>query len=59
MGALRALWAEYRWTIVALAVLAAGYLLLRSSPSPVASAEEFAEVVRGGEATVAYFYANT
>ncbi len=45
-------------SLLVLAALAAGYLALRSHPSPIGSPEEFALSLQG-RPSVAYFYSNT
>jgi hypothetical protein len=53
------IWRENRTTIIVIAVLVAGYLFLRTSPSEIGSPAEFQASLRQGHPTVVYFYSNT
>ena len=53
------IWRENRITIVIVAVLVAGYMFLRTSPSDIGSSAEFQDRLRQGQPTVVYFYSNT
>jgi hypothetical protein len=53
------MWRENRTTIIVIAVLVAGYLFLRTSPSEIGSPAEFQANLRQGRPTVVYFYSNT
>jgi len=50
--------AEHWLTLVIVAALAVGYLTLRSSPTTIASVEEFVASLKQGQPTVVEFYSN-
>jgi hypothetical protein len=45
-------------TLLIVAALAVGYLALRSSPTNIASAEEFLTSLEQGQPTIVEFYSN-
>jgi len=51
--------AENWLALLVVAALAAGYMSLRSSPTTIASVEEFAASLEQGQPTVVEFYSNT
>lgn len=53
-----AAWRENRPTILVVALLAVGYLALRTRPSDVGSADEFLAGLGAGRPTVIEFYSN-
>jgi hypothetical protein len=53
------LWRENWLTVLVIAGLAVGYLLLRTSPSQLASADEFVTGLQQGQPTIVEFYSNT
>ncbi len=53
------IWREHRVTIIIVATLVVGYLVLRTSPSEIGSPAEFQASLRQGHPTVVYFYSNT
>ena len=59
MTALKRFWDENWLTILVVGVLAVAYLLLRSTPSDIASVQAFTAELQQGRPTVAYFYSNT
>lgn len=59
MRHLSRLWREERLTLIVVGVLLVAYLALRSSPTEVASVDEFISGLAQGDPTVVYFYSNT
>lgn len=55
---LRAAWRENRLTVLVIALLAVGYLALRTRPSDVGSADAFLAGLGAGRPTVIEFYSN-
>lgn len=58
MSRLSSFWREHWLTAVIVAGLAVAYFTLRSSPTQIASVDEFVASLSQGQPTVVYFYSN-
>ena len=58
MSRVSRVWNENRATILVVGALFVAYLALRTSPTEIASAQEFASSLEQGRPTVVAFYSN-
>lgn len=58
MNGLAAFWRENRGLIAFVGAVVLAFVLLRSSPSEIGSADEFSATLRQGQPSLVYFYSN-